>query len=249
MKKIIIATLAIVLVVASVYYIGAVSPIPELFHDRFFPDKTIEETGKCGEDVTWTLNKKKRELVISGKGDMWDYNNEEEKKSPFYSGYDDNVSVNDDIVSVKIEDGVTSIGDGAFESCESMTNVTIPDSVTSIGDSAFMNCTNLKNIVVPGSVTRIGNAAFSGCHSLKEFIIPDGVTSIGNFTFSSCFRLESISIPDSVTSIGIYAFLHCDKLHDIYYYGTKEQWNAIKINISALGKDLETVTIHCYDDA
>lgn len=247
MKKIIIATLATVLVVASVYYIGAVSPIPEMFHDRFFPDETIEETGKCGEDVTWTLNKKKRELVISGKGDMWDYNNEE-KKSPFYSGYDDNnVTVNDDIVSVKIEDGVTSIGDGAFESCESMTNVTIPDSVTRIGDSAFMNCTNLKNIVVPGSVTRIGNAAFSGCHSLKEFIIPDGVTSTGICTFRSCYSLESISIPDSVTSIDEYAFLHCDRLHDIYYYGTKEQWNAI--NIAATGKDLETVTIHCYDDA
>ncbi|MBQ4143045.1 MAG: leucine-rich repeat domain-containing protein, partial [Thermoguttaceae bacterium] len=62
-----------------------------------------------------------------------------------------------------IPNSVTSIGEGAFYDCESLTSVTIPDSVTSIGDKAFNLCKSLTSVTIPDSVTSIGEEAFRGC--------------------------------------------------------------------------------------
>lgn len=69
-------------------------------------------------------------------------------------------------VKATIPDGVTSIGDWAFEDCEGLVSVAIPDSVTDIGYRAFQDCHNLKDITIPNSVTSIERRAFSGCINL-----------------------------------------------------------------------------------
>ena len=91
---------------------------------------------------------------------------------------------------------VTSIGDSAFEYCESLTSITIPDSVTSIGDSAFYWCESLTSITIPDSVTSIGDFAFENCDSLTSITIPDSVTSIGYSVFASCDSLTSIAVEE-----------------------------------------------------
>lgn len=65
-----------------------------------------------------------------------------------------------------IPDGVTTIGDNAFFSCDFLTSVTIPDSVKTIGDRAFYLCTALLSITIPNSVTKIGEGTFSQCPNL-----------------------------------------------------------------------------------
>lgn len=101
-----------------------------------------------------------------------------------------------------IPDGVTNIGDGAFEDCGSLTNINIPNSVTNIGDSAFSGCKSLNSINIPNSVTNIGNGAFWECKSLTSINIPDTVTNIGNMAFEGCKNLPSKIKSDIINRFG-----------------------------------------------
>ena len=102
-------------------------------------------------------------------------------------------------------------------------------SVTTIGEGAFSECYGLVSITIPNSVTTIGDLAFGECCDLTSITIPDSVTSIGYAAFGECHGLVSVTIPDSVTTIGEGAFSECYGLTDVYFKGTKAQWDAISI--------------------
>ena len=147
-----------------------------------------------------------------------------------------------------IPDNVTDIGEYAFAACSSLTSITIPNSVTSISDRAFYYCSSLTSITIPNSVTSIGGSAFNSCSSLTNITIPNSVTCIDAYTFMRCSSLTSITIPNSVTSIEYGAFNECSSLTDVYYTGTKAEWEKIDIDNSYNGNDdLLNATIHYSD--
>ena len=119
------------------------------------------------------------------------------------------------LTSVTIPNSVTSIDTGAFQLCSNLTFVTIPNSVTSIGSRAFWRCTSLSSVTIPNSVTSIGSRAFDECTGLTSVTIPNSVTSIGKQTFNQCTSLTSVTIPNSVTSIGDNAFASCSNLTSV----------------------------------
>lgn len=167
-------------------------------------EKWVEPSGKCGDDLTWTLDAEGT-LTISGEGAMYDYSS---GTAP-WNGY------RAQILSAVVEDGVTSIGHYAFHDCSSLTSIVIPGSVTSIGNSTFRGCSSLTTIDIPAGVTSIGSDTFSGCRSLTSIDLPAGVTSIGHFAFQGCSSLASIVIPAGVTSIGGSAFSGCSSLASV----------------------------------
>ena len=167
---------------------------------------TIVKSGKCGENVTYTLDSDGL-LKISGSGNMNDYYI---GNSPFY--------LNKDIKEIVIGDGVTSIGDCAFWGCSSLTSIEISDGVTSIGMSVFDSCSSLTSIEIPVGVTSLKDFVFYGCSSLTSITIPEGLTSIDGGAFQNCSSLTSIAILAGVTSIGESAFKDCSNLNTIYCY-------------------------------
>ena len=176
--------------------------------------------GTCGattnDNVYWVLDGYGT-LTISGSGAMEGYD-----KSTNKAPWNDSIAT---IKTVVIENGVTNVGDYAFCNCTNLTSVTIPDSVESIGTGTFWGCSNLQSVTIPKKVTSIGSSTFNSCANLTSVTIPDKVTSIGVAAFYGCTSLESVVIPKSVTSIGISAFLNCTNLTDVYYTGTKTQWD------------------------
>lgn len=193
-----------------------------------------------GSGVTWQLTENTDDpstytLTIRGSGAMEDY---------LMSGHQPWRSFRDQITSVVVSPGVTSIGNLAFTRFSKLIHVDIADSVVSIGEQAFSDCSRLTDITVPQSVTYIGVKAFdsctnlssitlstnnitsirpytfSGCSELSSIVIPDGVTSIQLGAFSNCTKLTSISIPGSVISIGPYAFRDCTNLTSITIPGS-----------------------------
>ena len=231
------------------------------------PDPDPPKSGKCGaagdgSGVTWQLTENTDDpstytLTIRGSGAMEDY---------LMSGHQPWRSFRDQITSVVVSPGVTSIGNLAFALSLNIIHVDIADSVVSIGEQAFFKCSSLTDITVPQSVTYIGVNAFdsctklssitlstnnitsirpytfSGCSELSSIVIPDGVTSIQVGAFSNCTKLTSITIPGSVTSIGSNVFDGCTRLNDIRYSGTSESV------ISALSDYVPTLVTFDYGD-
>lgn len=215
-----------------------------------------------GSGVTWQLTENTDDpstytLTIRGSGAMEDY---------LMSGHQPWRSFRDQITSVVVSPGVTSIGNLAFtrfsklihvdiadsvvsigeqvfSECSSLTNITVPQSVTYIGVNAFDSCTNLSSITLStNNITSIRSHTFSGCSKLSSIVIPDGVTSIQSGAFFNCTKLTSITIPGSVTSIGSNVFDGCTSLNDIRYSGTSESV------ISALSGYVPTLVTFNYGD-
>lgn len=188
-----------------------------------------------GSGVTWQLTENTDDpstytLTIRGSGAMEDY---------LTSGHQPWRSFRDQITSVVVSPGVTSIGnlaftrfsklihvdiadsvvsigEGVFSECDSLTNITVPQSVTYIDANAFNSCTNLSSITLStNNITSIRPHTFSGCSELSSIVIPDGVTSIQLGAFFNCTKLTSITIPDSVTTIDPGAFKNCSSLTSI----------------------------------
>lgn len=111
-----------------------------------------------------------------------------------------------DLEKVVIPDGVTIVGNHAFNCYKDLISVTIPNSVEAIREYAFKDCENLASVTIPGNVKSIDDNAFVGCNSLKSVTISYGVMSIGDYAFADCFNLASVIIPESVTNISPYAF-------------------------------------------
>ena len=145
-----------------------------------------------------------------------------------------------------IPDGIKEIYKYAFWDCSSLTSIVIPDSVTTIGNYAFEWCDSLTSVTIGSGVTTIGSYAFYWCTSLTSIVIPDSVTTISSWAFGHCDSLTSVTIGDSVTTIGDYAFYYCDSLKNVYYTGTKEQWEAISIGSS--NSRLTNATRRYYSD-
>jgi hypothetical protein len=187
------------------------------------------QSGTCGDNLTWTLENET--LTISGTGAMTDYD--------YFPPWASSANF---IITVVIEDGITSIGNYAFRECSNLSTINIPTSVTRIGEAAFSGCSSLGNITIPKNVSFIGREAFEGCSQLAivnfnaencttpydddsyySTVFPSSpyitVVNIGNEVktipfgiFARLERLKSIVIPNSVTRIEDSAFNGCQQL-------------------------------------
>lgn len=189
LKKVIIKSLSVMLAVVLTLTAAPLSgfvglELPEWL-DFSIMSSAAETSGTCGENLSWTFDESMGTLIISGTGAMI---NDGYGYEDTWNGYDDNIK------SVIINDGVTSIGDGSFKDFNNLTSVTIGEDVTIIGFNAFRDCVNLKNIVIPNGVNTIGKYAFDGCESLENITIGSGVQSIGEDALYWCDSLINIIV-------------------------------------------------------
>ena len=185
----------------------------------------------CGENAVFSFDEASGVLTISGSGDMFDYVEDE----PAYYVFKDRV------LSIVVEDGITSVGTYAFSGFSNVSSVELAPSVTALGTGAFENCTSLEIINDTRNITSPAPSAFKNT-AITEFALADGVETIGGWIFEDCKSLKSVTIPESVSAVAISAFNGCTALSDVYYGGTREQWNQISI---AGGNDcLNNATVH-----
>jgi len=106
------------------------------------------------------------------------------------------VGVKDNITSIVINNGVTTIGNGAFEDLSNLTSVTIPNSMIKIGEHAFLVCPKLISLPngIGNSVQEIQYGAFDKCSSLTSINIPGSVNTIAQWAFAFMDALNSVTV-------------------------------------------------------
>lgn len=119
------------------------------------------DSGSCGVNVTYSFNGISGEMTISGSGAMTDY--EDMFAVPWYI-------YKNIIKSVKIDDGITTVGNYAFKYCNALSLVSLPNSLISLGIESFHDCDALTEITVPKNVISIGENAFLGDENLNKII-------------------------------------------------------------------------------
>jgi hypothetical protein len=106
----------------------------------------------------------------------------------------------ENLVSVKLNEGLKVIDNAAFYNCSSLSDVAFPSTLEKINHNAFDGCSSLSQIVLPTSLKRIEDAGFYGC-SFKEVVVPVGVSEIDAIVFGGNDNLEAVYLPDTVEKI------------------------------------------------
>ncbi len=186
--------------------------------------------GSCGTSLKWELLGK-RQLRIYGTGAMTDFS---AGSAPWY---DEREKIKELILS----DGVTGIGDYAFEGCKELNTVTLANTVTSIGKNAFTQCTGVSEIDLGGiteiaehafeksgltevrisgsGTVSIGNDAFSGCASLKKVTLEQCILKTGDRIWQGCTGLESVAVSAGFAEMGSSLFADCTSLSHVSLTG------------------------------
>jgi hypothetical protein len=149
-------------------------------------------TGKCGQNVTWTLGGSPCTLSIDGSGPIDDYASAADQ--PWYE-------FRGKIETVKVGGTVTAIGERAFEEFSALKSVQLPASIARVGARAFRLCGALGQVALPDGCTFIGAQAFDGCYALTSFRLPASLTYLGARAFHNCRLVERYDIPEGVQAI------------------------------------------------
>ncbi len=163
-------------------------------------------SGTCGDDLRYSLDSYGT-LLITGKGDMYDYH---KYGAPWYP--------NDNIKEVIIGSEVTHIGNNAFYDNSTITSVTI-NGAASIGTQAFAKCDSLKTVTLKNGCPSIGVSAFYDCDSLNTIMLPDSVVYIGDNAFYDCDSLRTVTIGNGGVTIWNKAFYDCDAITSVTING------------------------------
>lgn len=187
------------------------------------------ETNEENENNTWNISateddnviatlSKDGTLTISGTGKMKDWKTFNETE---WHDEEEKIKVR----KVIIQEGITNIGNNAFDEHYGLISVKIPNSVTNLGTYAFNKCINLTNIEIPKGVISIENSTFNGCTSLENIKVnsnnsryydDDGVLYTKDKTtmirYPEGKKQEEYKILRSVTKLEVGSFYGCKSL-------------------------------------
>lgn len=134
----------------------------------------------------------------------------------------------------KLPKKLKTIGNSAFDNCDSLRNIVITSEVETVPSSCFYGCDSLHradflnkpaaieyyafsncdlySVNIPGSAKSIDSYAFYANYHLTELIFNEGTESVGYHSFADCDSLKTFTTPASLRTIGEYCFCSIDAL-------------------------------------
>ena len=152
-------------------------------------------SGQCGDNLYWQYAG--HTLTISGTGAMYDYN---ESNMPWRL-------FRDTTESAVLSQGITHIGNNAFNGFVKLNKIELPSTLTSIGANAFAGCRKLYDIYSYAVEPPVAdNGSFANynvylqvpCDNLQDYQL-DAV--FGSFKYIQCLGAENTTTDEDVTVI------------------------------------------------
>lgn len=160
--------------------------------------KKVVITGVIGADDWTTIGLMKDAFSIDMSGaTAEEIPNEMFRRSNFYF-----------LHSIKLPQGIKTIGDYAFYESDIEGDIVIPNTVESIGRHAF-DLTKINSVSMGDNIKEVNEYAFSGCFFLENANWPATLPTIPEYCFYVCFNLRTFEIPEGITEIGMRAFHSC----------------------------------------
>lgn len=140
-----------------------------------------------------------------------------------------------------------------LQDCKNLRSVDLSQNymLNKLDQTMFKDCINLKQITFPPYLDMIGNSAFWNT-GFEEILIPKECSRIGENAFRECKNLKTLRVSKGIV-IYASAFWDCPNLKDIFYSGTKQQWEYCHkiLNPVTSGRKNDiyahTVAVHCSD--
>lgn len=107
--------------------------------------------------------------------------------------------------SIKLPQGLTSIGKNAFYESDIEDEITFPSTLETIGNDAFYR-SKIKAAYMPNTITSVGQYSFKDCYYLENASWSSAAAEIPSSCFSDCCNLRTFEIPEGVTTIRNNAF-------------------------------------------
>lgn len=180
-KRVVSAVTAVAIALTAVF----VFDVPEMVASA-----SVVASGTCGatgSNLTWSLDSNGT-LTVSGTGKMADYGSFTASPWKTYK---------DQITSVIISEGVTSIGKYAFWQNDKISSLLILEGVTLIDECSFQYCYALETVTFPATLTEIESQAFHCCNALKNvyFKNPNVLDYLGVESFVTYSSGSAAPIP------------------------------------------------------
>ena len=119
-----------------------------------------------------------------------------------------------DGTSYTVPSSVRVLGDRSFYYSEKLTSIVLQEGLTTVEDGALHYCLNLQTVSIPSSLTSIGSNFL--CTSKVEHVkIPEGVTELKSQFLDYCSELKTVELPASLTTTEGYFCRSCTKLQTV----------------------------------
>ena len=153
-------------------------------------------SGQCGDSISWELDRRTGTLTLTGEGEMYDFNGgwQEEKEEEGYNPereYQPWFDYKQEILTLKLSDGITVIGENAFECCNNLQNIEWGSGLREIRFQAFL-ATAVKELKFPESLVIIRNCAFNWCENLYRIELPKSLERVEDWAFNACGKLRTV---------------------------------------------------------
>ena len=179
-------------------------------------ERTVVSEYQAGSNITAVLySDGVLELTGTGATNNWSSN-----KAPW-------AAERESISSIIVGEGITTLGNNAFQGCSALTQVSLSEGLTGMGNYVFQSCTSLTEIKIPSTLSSSGSSGiFGDCTNLTKVTFAYGMTKVPNYM---CYRAPGLTtivfekgIPTSggteetsITEIGEYSFYECGKLETV----------------------------------